>query len=88
VATFSVPFKIDLIAFNYAKPKNSFYEPTTFPGLKFNPYSSEKTTVLIFISGKIVITGIKDVSKIEETKDYVSRILLRFKRPYPYTTLM
>lgn len=87
VGSFSVGFKIDLIAFDRAKGRNSFYEPTIFPGLKFRPFSSERTTVLIFVSGKIVITGVKDPGKLYEAKDYVSRLLLRFKRPFPYTTL-
>jgi transcription initiation factor TFIID TATA-box-binding protein len=86
VASFSVPYKIDLLALNIEKYKNSFYDPTIFPGLKFNPFKSEKTTVLIFISGKVVITGLKDYDKVVETRDYMTRLLLKFKRSFPYLT--
>jgi transcription initiation factor TFIID TATA-box-binding protein len=83
VASFQVPFKIDLIEFHMAYPKKCFYDEIIFPGLKYCPYS-DKTTVLIFISGKIVITGIKDEGKISEVECLMRRILLRFKRPFPY----
>jgi TATA-box binding protein (TBP) (component of TFIID and TFIIIB) len=87
VASFKVNFKIDLIAFNMSRPLNSFYDPTIFPGLKFKPYVNEKMVALIFISGKIVVTGIQEVEKINDIKDYVSKILLRYKRSFPYLTL-
>jgi len=53
VASFSVPFKIDLLAFHKAYPKKCFYDEIIFPGLKYRPYS-DKTTVLIFISGRLL----------------------------------
>jgi transcription initiation factor TFIID TATA-box-binding protein len=86
VGSFNVNYKIDLITFNYAYQTKSFYDPCIFPGLKFRPFSSEKTTILIFISGKIIITGLKDISKLIETKDYMLRILKKYKRPFPYVT--
>jgi transcription initiation factor TFIID TATA-box-binding protein len=86
VACFKVPFKIDLIAFNLARPKNTFYDASIFPGLKFKPYTSSKTTILIFISGKLVITGVKEMDSVYEVKEYIERLLLRFKRPFPYIT--
>jgi transcription initiation factor TFIID TATA-box-binding protein len=87
VGSFKHENKIDLIAFNYANKKRSFYDPCTFPGLKFKPFTSEKTTVIIFISGKIIITGLKEISKLNDTYNYVNRLLLKFKRPFPYLTL-
>jgi transcription initiation factor TFIID TATA-box-binding protein len=83
VASFKVPFKIDLLAFHQAYPKKCFYDEIIFPGLKYQPYS-DKTTVLIFISGKIVITGVKSLEKINDVESLMRRLLLRFKRPFPY----
>jgi transcription initiation factor TFIID TATA-box-binding protein len=83
VASFKVPFKIDLLAFHLAYPKKCFYDEIIFPGLKYQPYS-DKTTVLIFISGKIVITGVKSLEKINDVECLMLRLLLRFKRPFPY----
>jgi transcription initiation factor TFIID TATA-box-binding protein len=85
VASFSVPFKIDLLAFHQAYPKKCFYDEIIFPGLKYCPYS-DRSTVLIFISGKIVITGVKCVEKINDIECLMRRIVLRFKRPFPYVT--
>jgi transcription initiation factor TFIID TATA-box-binding protein len=85
VASFSVPFKIDLLAFHLAhpNPKKCFYDEIIFPGLKYYPYS-DKTTVLIFISGKVVITGVKEIDKINDVESLIRRLLLRYKRNFPY----
>jgi transcription initiation factor TFIID TATA-box-binding protein len=42
VGSYKQNHKIDLIALNYAYPKKSFYDPCTFPGIHFRPFSSEK----------------------------------------------
>jgi transcription initiation factor TFIID TATA-box-binding protein len=85
VASFKVPFKIDLLAFHqtFPNPKKCFYDEIIFPGLKYYPYN-DKSTVLIFISGKIVITGVKSVEKINDIENLMRRLLLRFKRAFPY----
>lgn len=86
VGSFSLGFNLDLIAFNYDKPTNSFYDATIFPGLKFKPFKTQKTTILLFISGKVIITGIKDEETLNEAQIYMARLALRYKRPFPYTT--
>lgn len=87
VGSFTVPYKIDLIALNMAQKKNSRYDASIFPGLKITPFTSSKSTAVIFISGKIILTGFKETSKLQEMKEYISRLLLRYKRPFPYTTM-
>jgi transcription initiation factor TFIID TATA-box-binding protein len=86
VGSFQVSFKIDLLAFNKSFPKHAFYDPTSFPGLRYKPYTTDKTTIIIFISGKIIITGVKDIHTLEEAKNFVSKKLIGFKRPFPYVT--
>jgi transcription initiation factor TFIID TATA-box-binding protein len=51
------------------------YEPEQFPGaiLRFTePY---KTTILIFASGKVVITGLKSSAQIEPTIEKLTKLL-------------
>lgn len=84
VGSFKVDYKIDLIAFNISNKNKSFYDPDIFPGLKFRPYSSSKATVLVFISGKIIVTGVKEIKILYEIKDYMTRLLLKYKRSFPY----
>lgn len=84
VGSFKVDYKIDLIAFNCTK--QSFYDPHIFPGLKFRPFNTSNSTILIFISGKVIITGVKEIKQLYEIRDYMVRILLKFKRSFPYTS--
>jgi len=88
VGSFKFRHKVDLIALNLAMPKQTRYDSIIFPGLQFNPNPREKTTILIFISGKIIITGIKDPAIIEELKTYLNRLLIKFIRPFPYISLL
>ena len=80
VGTFFTPFKLNLETFYYSNISNSLYEPEFFPGLKYLPSKSEKKTVLIFISGKIVLTGFKNEKDVYDIASYLYRLFLKFKR--------
>ena len=80
VGTFSTGFQISLENFYDSRRSNCIYGPEYFPGLKFMPSKDEKKTVLLFVSGKVVITGCKKEEEIYEIADYMKRILLKFKR--------
>ena len=80
VGTFSMGFPISLENFYDARRSYCIFGPEYFPGLKFTPSREEKKTVLLFVSGKVVITGCKKVDDIYEIADYMKRILLKFKR--------
>lgn len=56
VATFNVMRKLSLVMFNAKFYNQCIYEPELFPGLSFR-MRQEKCTLLIFQSGKVVITG-------------------------------
>ena len=71
--------KIDLISLAASEPKKAFYEPLIFPGLQFNPFINNKTTVLVFVSGKLIITGVKSEDRYDETKTFMRKLLLKFR---------
>ena len=80
VGTINIGFQINLEQFYDSKGANCIYEQEFFPGLKFRPIKKESKTVLVFISGKIVITGCKKEEEIPDMAYYMKRILLKFKR--------
>jgi transcription initiation factor TFIID TATA-box-binding protein len=51
-------FPIKLESLLYAHPSNSTYEPEIFPGLVYRMLDP-KVVFLVFVSGKVVITGAK-----------------------------
>ena len=80
VGSYYTGFKISLECFYYSHMPNSLYEPEFFPGLRYLVSKTEKKTVLIFISGKIVITGFKNEQQVFETARHMHRLLLKCKR--------
>ena len=80
VGTFYTGFKLNLERFYYSNMSNSMYEPEFFPGLKYLPSKFEKKTILIFISGKIILTGFKNEKDVYDFASYMYRLLLKFKR--------
>ena len=86
VGSTSATHKIDLLALHLAYPNTSRYDEIIFPGLRLCPYNNDSTTAIIFISGKFFVTGVKTEKKLFDTINHVRRILLRFKRSYPYET--
>ena len=81
-------FKIQNIVFNVKSPlsleqihlyceKFSVFEPELFPGLIFR---IKKATLLIFGSGKVVITGLNAYNEIKLIFEDVLPILVKYKR--------
>jgi len=61
-ADFSKPINLDAAS---VKLENSIYEPEVFPGLTYNSLSPIKCVFLIFSTGKVVLTGIREKKLIE-----------------------
>ena len=55
------------------------YEPELFPGLIYRMVKP-RVVLLIFVSGKVVLTGAKERSEIIEAFENIYPILLRFKK--------
>ena len=54
---------------------NAIYEPEVFPGLIYRSYSPVKCVFLIFSTGKIVLTGVRDEDVIENLLINLGRLL-------------
>lgn len=54
---------------------NAIYEPEQFPGAMLRFTEPYKTTILIFASGKVVITGLKTSAQIEPIIRKLSQLL-------------
>ena len=54
---------------------NAIYEPEVFPGLIYRSYSPVKCVFLIFSTGKIVLTGVRDEVVIENLLVNLGRLL-------------
>jgi len=50
------------------------YEPEQFPGLVFRP-DDHPVVILIFASGKVVVTGAKDIDAAEEAAQSLKKYL-------------
>jgi len=59
--------------------KNAIYEPEVFPGLVYNSFNPVKSVFLIFSTGKIVFTGIREKILIEPALINLGRLLDREK---------
>ncbi|KAI5057409.1 hypothetical protein GOP47_0027424 [Adiantum capillus-veneris] len=79
VATCDVKFKVRLESLSYAHGNFSTYEPELFTGLIYR-LIHPKVILLIFQSGKVVITGAKAVSDIEDAFENIYPILRTFQK--------
>lgn len=70
VGTCDIGFPIRLEKLVYAHAKHTSYEPELFPGLIYR-MQSPKVVILVFVSGKFVVTGAKTL---EEMKECVRKI--------------
>lgn len=60
VSTADVEYEVNLDALAIGLGlENTEYEPEQFPGLVYRP-SSESCTILVFSSGKVVVTGVRN----------------------------
>eukprot|EP00565_Helicotheca_tamesis_P009356 CAMPEP_0185736358 /NCGR_PEP_ID=MMETSP1171-20130828/27626_1 /TAXON_ID=374046 /ORGANISM="Helicotheca tamensis, Strain CCMP826" /LENGTH=288 /DNA_ID=CAMNT_0028406939 /DNA_START=29 /DNA_END=895 /DNA_ORIENTATION=+ len=79
VGTADVGFPIRLEGLVYAHSKHSSYEPELFPGLIYR-LQKPRVVFLIFVSGKIVITGAKTEMDLSEALRKVYPLLVEYKK--------
>jgi len=71
------PIRLEGVAFAY--PTFTSYEPELFPGLIYR-LVQPKVVLLVFVSGKVVITGAKTEESLVEGLKRVFPILLEFRK--------
>lgn len=79
VATADVGFPVKLEALTYAHAKFSSYEPELFPGLVYR-LVNPKTVLLVFVSGRLVITGGKSLQHLHTAFDKMYPVICEFKK--------
>jgi transcription initiation factor TFIID TATA-box-binding protein len=79
VGTVDVGFPVRLEGVVYAHPTFSSYEPELFPGLIYR-LAQPRVVFLIFVSGKVVITGAKTEEQMVEGLKKVYPILMEFRK--------
>jgi len=79
VGTCDVHFPIRLEGLVYEHGRFSSYEPELFPGLIYRMVNP-KIVLLIFVSGKLVLTGGKSRKDIYEAFGKIYPVLLEFKK--------
>ena len=78
-ATCDAGFPIRLEGFAFAHAAQSTYEPELFPGLVFR-LAEPKCVMLIFVSGKCVLTGSKSINALTAAFEKVFPMLLDFRK--------
>lgn len=79
VGTTDVGFPIRLEGLVYAHSAFASYEPELFPGLIYR-LVNPRVVFLIFVSGKIVITGAKKESDLSNALTKLYPVLVEFKK--------
>jgi len=79
VGSCDVKFPIRLEGLAYAHSNYSSYEPELFPGLIYRMVQP-KIVLLIFVSGKIVLTGAKVREEIYEAFENIYPVLTEFRK--------
>ena len=72
-------FPIRLEGLIYAHSSNATYEPELFPGLVYR-MTDPKVVLLIFVSGKIVLTGAKNFADLSSAFEKIFPLLLDFRK--------
>ncbi|KAI9296594.1 TBP-domain-containing protein [Neoconidiobolus thromboides FSU 785] len=80
VGSCDVKFPIRLEGLAYSHGHFSSYEPELFPGLIYRMVKP-KIVLLIFVSGKIVLTGAKVRSEIYQAFEAIYPVLTEFRKP-------
>ena len=78
-ATCDVGFPIRLEGLIYSYPSYATYEPELFPGLIYR-IPEPKIVVLVFVSGKLVLTGAKTEDALTSSLEVIFPILEEFKK--------
>ncbi|KCV72329.1 transcription initiation factor TFIID TATA-box-binding protein [Fonticula alba] len=79
VGSCDVRFPIRLEGLQNTHGSSSNYDPELFPGLIFRMHDP-KVVLLIFVSGKIVLTGAKRCEEIEQAFERIYPVLLEYKK--------
>jgi len=78
-ATCDVGFPIRLEGVLFTHAANATYEPEIFPGLVYR-MTEPKVTILVFVSGKIVVTGAKCEDTLSTAFTNIFPSLLEFRK--------
>ena len=78
-ATCDAGFPISLELLLYANPSNATYEPELFPGLVYR-MKDPKIVLLIFVSGKVVLTGARTHETLERGLEAIFPKLVDFRK--------
>ena len=81
VGTADVGFPIRLEGLVYAHSQFASYEPELFPGLIYR-LVNPRVVFLIFVSGKVVITGAKKESDLSSALTKLYPVLVEFKKTH------
>lgn len=78
-ANCNIPIRLEVLAHDHKEYCN--YEPELFAGLvyRYKPTSNLKSVILIFVSGKIIITGCKSVNKLYTVFQDIYNVLIQYK---------
>lgn len=79
VASVDVRFPIRLEGLLHAHGMFAHYEPELFPGLVYK-HQQPRVTLLIFVSGKVVLTGAKTPKQIHDTFQSMWPVLQQFRK--------
>lgn len=79
VASCDVNFPVGLEGLAHAHSQFCTYEPELFPGLIYRMYKP-KIVLLIFVSGKVVLTGAKERQDIYDAFDNIYHVLQTFRK--------
>jgi transcription initiation factor TFIID TATA-box-binding protein len=79
VATCDIGFPIRLEGLNYNHTQFSSYEPELFPGLIYR-LQVPKVVLLIFVSGKLVLTGAKSVEDLQRAFEKMYPVLCEYRK--------
>ena len=79
VASCDVQFAIRLEGLAYEHGKSAAYEPELFPGLIYR-MAAPKVVLLIFVSGKVVLTGGKSHLEILEAFKKIYPVLFKYRK--------
>lgn len=79
VCTCNVRFPVKLEALHHLHSQFSSYEPELFPGLIYRMVKP-RVVLLIFVNGRIVITGAKCRAELHEAFDNIYPVLKSFKK--------
>merc|ERR1719513_339855 len=82
VSSVDVKFSIRLEGLAFSHANNASYEPEIFPGLIYRMRDPVKMTLLVFVSGKVVITGGKTTSQIKAAFAKLSPTLVKNRKSF------